>query len=115
MEHLWWRKPTLSQSEEAGPRDPMFLATASKSTPPEHKHPIPKHPQARKVSWHRIVVEVALYDRLEPTAGLGHGVVHALAKLLLYLSQLGSHALADGRAPHRETPQSILPANVREA
>ena len=93
----------------------MFLATASKSTPPEHKHPIPKHPQTRKVSWHRVVVEVALYDRLEPSAGLGHGIVHALAKLLLHLSQLGSHALADGRAPHRESPQSILPANVREA
>ena len=62
----------------------MFLATASKRTPPEHKHPIPKHPQARKVSWHRIVVEVALYDRLEPSAGLGHGIVHALTKLLLH-------------------------------
>jgi len=96
-------------------RDPMFLATASKSTPPEHKHPIPKHAQTRKVSWHRVVVEVALYDRLEPSAGLGHGIVHALAKLLLHLSQLGSHALADGRAPHCESPQSILPADVREA
>jgi hypothetical protein len=67
---------------ECGPRDPMFLATASKSTPPEHKHPIPEHPQARKVSWHRIVVEVALYDRLDPSAGLEHGIVHALAGTL---------------------------------
>jgi hypothetical protein len=93
----------------------MFLAMASKSTPPEHKHPIPKHPQARKVTWHRVVVEVALDDRLEPSPGLGHGIMHALTKLLLHLSQLGSHALADGRAPHCESPQSILPADVREA
>jgi hypothetical protein len=33
-------------------------------------------------------------------SGLGHGIVHALAELLLNLSQLGSHALADRGAPH---------------
>jgi hypothetical protein len=30
--------------------------------------------------------------------------VHALAELLLNLSQLGSHALADRGAPHHESP-----------
>ena len=79
----------------------MFLATASKSTPPEHKHPIAEHAQTREVSRYRVVVEVALDDRLEPLSGLGHGIVHALAELLLNLSQLGSHALADRRAPHQ--------------
>jgi hypothetical protein len=41
--------------------------------------------------------------------------VHALTELLLNLSQLGSHALADRRAPHHESPQSVLPADVLEA
>ena len=94
----------MSQSESARPRDPMFLATASKSTPPEHKHPIPKHTQTREVSWYRVVVEVALDDRLEPFSSLRHRIVHALAELLLNLSQLGAHALADRGAPHRESP-----------
>jgi hypothetical protein len=56
-----------------------------------------------------------LDDRLEPFAGLGHGIVHALTELLPNLSQLPSHALADGRAPYHESPQAILPADMREA
>jgi hypothetical protein len=33
----------------------------------------------REVSRYRVVVEVALHDRLEPSPGWGHGIVHALA------------------------------------
>src|SRR5229473_6688481 len=104
MERTRLRNPSLSQREDARPRDPALLGPATKSTPPDRKHPSPKHPQTRQVSWYRVVVEVALHDRLEPSAGLGHGIVHALAELLLNLSQLSSHALADRRAPHHESP-----------
>jgi hypothetical protein len=41
--------------------------------------------------------------------------VHAWTELLLDLSQFTPHALADREAPHRESPSSVLPANVREA
>src|SRR5215469_1027283 len=102
MKRARLRKPTLSQGEDARPRDPVFLAPAAKSAPPMHQHPIPKHPQTLEVSWDRVIVEVALDDRLEPLAGLGHRIVHAPAELLLELSQLGSHALADRRAPYHE-------------
>ena len=104
MERSRLRKPSLSQSEGARPGNPAFLTPTAKSTPPERKHPIPKHTQTLEVSRHRVVVEVALYDRLEPLSGLGHGIVHALAELLLNLPQLGSHALADRGAPHHESP-----------
>src|ERR1700694_5995016 len=104
MERSRLRKPSLSQNKDARPGEPAFLAPAAKSSPPERKHPIPKHAQTREVSWYRVVVEVALHDRLEPLSGLGHGIVHALAELLLNLSQLGSHALADRLAPHHESP-----------
>jgi hypothetical protein len=104
MERLRLRKPSLSQYKEACPVDPVFLAPSANGTPPESKHPIAEHSQTREVSRYRVVVEVALNDRLEPLSGLGHGIVHALAELLLNLSQLGSHALADRRAPHHESP-----------
>src|SRR5271167_2931408 len=104
MEPARLRKPSLSQTEDARPGDRAFLAPPAKSTPPEREHPIPKHPQTREVSRYRVVVEVALHYRLEPSAGLGHGIVHARAELLLNLSQLGSHALADRGAPHHESP-----------
>jgi hypothetical protein len=101
MERLRLRNSSLSQLEDARPRDPAFLAPRANGTPPGCKHPIPKHTQTREVSRYRVVVELALYDRLEPLSGLGHGIVHALAELLLNLSLLGSHALADRGAPHR--------------
>jgi len=104
MERSRLRKPSLSQLEDARPRDPALLTPTANGTPPERKHPIPKHTQTREVSGYRVVVEVALYDRLEPLSGLGHGIVHALTELLLNLSQLGSHALADRGAPHHESP-----------
>ena len=41
--------------------------------------------------------------------------MHALTKLLFGLSQFSPHALADRQASHRESPHSVLPADVREA
>ena len=46
---------------------------------------------------------------------LCYGIMHAPMELLLKLPQFGPHALADRLASHGEAPQSILPANVREA
>ena len=104
MERTRRRKPALSHSESACPGDPALLTPASNSSPPERDHPIPKHSQAFEVSWYRVVVEVALHDRLEPSSGLGHGIMHTLAELLLNLSQFGAHAFADRNAPHHESP-----------
>jgi len=104
MKRTRLRKPRLSQCENARPRDPTFLTAATKSTPPQRQHPIPKHSQTLEVSWYRVVVEVAVDDRLEPLSGSGHGIVHALAKLLLNLSQFAPHPLADRRAPYHEAP-----------
>jgi hypothetical protein len=104
MERMRLRKPALSQSESACPGEPAFLAPATNSSPPERDHPVPKHSQTLEVSWYRVVVEVVLHDRLEPSSGLGHGIMHTLAELLLNLSQFGSHAFADRGAPHYESP-----------
>jgi len=51
MEHSRLRNPSLSQIEDARPRDPAFLAPSAKSSPPERKHPIPKHSQIREGSF----------------------------------------------------------------
>ena len=104
MERTRLRKPSRSQDKGACPIDPVLLAPAAKSTPPECDHPIPKHAQALEIAGDRIVVEVALHDRLEPLAGLAHGIVHPLTELLLNLSQLGPHAFAYRLAPHHVSP-----------
>ena len=66
MEHSRLRNPALSQYKEARPVDPVFLAPPANGTPPESKHPIAEHSQTREVSRYRVIVEVALDDRLEP-------------------------------------------------
>jgi hypothetical protein len=103
----------LGQGKNARPRDPVSLAPAAESTPPLRKHPIPERPQAREVSWHRVVIEVALDDRPQPSSGLGQRIMHAHPKLLLDLSQLASHAFADRFAPYHESAKTVLPADVR--
>jgi hypothetical protein len=62
-----------------------------------------------------VIVEVALYDRLEPLTGLRHRLVHALTKLLLNVNQLPPHSLADRVALNRKVPVPVLPADMRES
>src|SRR5471032_1857563 len=88
MERLRLRKPSLSQYKEACPVDPVFLAPSANGTPPESKHPIAEHSETREVSRYRVVVEVALNDRLEPLSGLGHGIF--LVRILHSLLHTGS-------------------------
>ena len=104
MERSRLRKPSLGQNESARPVNPVFLTPSANGTPPESKHPIAEHAQTREVSWYRVVIEVALDDRPEPSSGLGQRIVHAHPKLLLDLVQLASHAFADRRAPYRKAP-----------
>src|SRR5215468_10512187 len=109
MERTGLGKPTLRQGKDARPGGRASLTAAAQTAPPERHHPVTKNTQAGEVSRHRVVVEVALNDRLEPFASLGHRILQPHAKLPPDLSQLASHTLADGSAPHREPPQSILP------
>src|SRR6266571_2857710 len=109
MEHSRWRKPSGSQGENTRPGERVLLATAVPN------QPIPEYAETIEVPWYRIVVGVALHDRLEPLPGLAHGIVHTLTELLLNLVQLRPHAFADRLAPYRKPPYPILPADVREA
>jgi hypothetical protein len=100
MERTRLRKPLRSQYKGTRPVDPVLLAPAAKGTAPGREHPIPKHAQTREVPWYCVVVEVAPHDRLEPLAGLAHGIAHPLTALLLNFSQLRPHAFANRLAPH---------------
>ena len=115
MEHTRLGKPLSGECKAASPRGLALLATTPECLPPKAKHSVPKDPEAIEILRHCVVVEVALHNRPEPLAGLGHGIMHALAKLLLDFLQLLPHPLADRCAPHREVPFPVLPADVRES
>src|SRR5436309_1512019 len=92
----------------------MLLAPAAKGPPPEPKRAVPERREAFEVSWYCVVVEVTLHDRFEPFASSRHGIVHARVELLLDLSQLGPHALADRLASHLTSiPTTYLPPSPR--
>lgn len=114
MEDSRFRKPACSQSEGTCPRE-RALVSAAKRMSPMPKNPLPEYAETVEVSRYRIVVEVAPHNRLEPLAGLTHGIVHTRTELLLDLPQLRPHAFADRLAPYREPPPPVLPADVREA
>ena len=86
MKHSGFRNPSLAQRQRAVPREPILLAPATQSAPPQSKQSLSEHRKAVEVSWYRIVVEVALHDRFEPFASLRYGIVHTRAELLLNLS-----------------------------
>ena len=92
----------------------MRLAATNESPPPESSHPFPKDTQTIEISRHRVVVEVASHDRLEPLPRLRHRVVHARTKLLLKLLQSRPHTLAARFALYGEVPLPGRPADVRE-
>jgi hypothetical protein len=92
----------------------MRLAATDESPPPESGHPFPKHPQTIEISRHRVVVEVAAHDRLEPLPRERHRVVHTQAKLLLDLLQFRPHTLGTRLALYSEVPLPSHPADVRE-
>ena len=81
--------PAFRPLVQSGPVGRTLLPATAQGPPPEARHPIPKDPQAVQISRYRMVVEVALYDRPEPFAGLRHRIVHPPSELLLDLLQLG--------------------------
>ena len=101
MERAGFRKPPVFQLKHLLPWHALLASTAQ-CVPPEPQQSMPELSQAGDVSRDRVVVEVALHDRLEPFASLTHRIVHASMKLLLKLPQFAPHALADRQAPHRE-------------
>jgi hypothetical protein len=109
MEHSRLRKPSVSQGENTRPRERVLLATAAECTPPMPNQPIPEYAETIEVPWYRIVVGVALHDRLEPLAGLAHGIVHTLTELLLNLPQLRPQAFAYRLAPFVNRPSLFFP------
>ncbi|MFZ3367919.1 MAG: hypothetical protein WA239_12450, partial [Candidatus Sulfotelmatobacter sp.] len=73
--------------KRAVPREAIPLAPATQSAPPQSQQAFSEHREAAEVSWYRVVVEVTLHDRLEPSSRLSYGIMHAPLELLLKLPQ----------------------------
>jgi hypothetical protein len=84
MEYSWLREPSVSQSEHTCPGDRACLTAAAKCAPPPPDDPSPEYAETVEVPRYRIVVEVSLHNRLEPLAGLTHGIVHTLTERSLF-------------------------------
>ena len=83
--------------------------------PPESAESFPKYPQTVEVAWYRVIVEVALHDRLEPLSCFRHRIMPPHRQHLLQFLQLGSHALGYGLALDGKVAFSALPTDVGKA
>src|SRR5690242_18150253 len=99
MDDARWRKPPFGQAVHPVPSEVVPLTAAKQTPSPQPGHSFPKHVQGIGVSRYRMVVEVALHDRLEPLPRLRHRIMPACAEDLLEFLQLLPHALADRLAP----------------
>jgi hypothetical protein len=88
MKHMRCGQPASSQPSHSFPGAAVALATMKQLRAPQPSQPSPKGPQAVEVPGYRMVVEVALHDRLEPLPRLRHRRVPAPPELLLDLLQL---------------------------
>jgi hypothetical protein len=110
---LW--NPAVSQFVHPRPRQVVLLTPMNQHGPPEPDHPIAECGQTVSVSWHRMVVEVALNDRPEPFAVVHNWFMHPPAQRLLDFQQLRPQPLADRFAFHCIAPIPVLPADMRES
>jgi hypothetical protein len=115
MEYPRFREPVFGQSLHTRPVQAGSLTAADQSFPPHLSNPKSEYPQTVGVPRNRVVVEIALHNRLEPLSGLHNRIVRAVAKLLLDFLKLGSHPFADRLALHHKGPVPFFPAYMREA
>src|SRR5208282_312548 len=95
MQDLGTGNPTTDQQQEPRPGHPVMLAPPPERTVPTPDHLSPKAVQTIHIAGHCMIVEVALYDGLQPPPNLGHWLVPAPPKLLLQLTELGRESLTN--------------------
>ena len=116
MTHACGRQPPSAEPRHPVPPDTAGLASSPKGATPETADLEPKEAQRGGVHGHAVVSEVPTNDRLQPSALLRDGIVHASSQLGFDLAQLGLQPFADGLPQHRETPVAPLRrANMRES
>src|SRR6516164_1021373 len=95
MQDFRTRNPAIDQRPEPFPGHPISLAPPPQRTVPAPDHLSPKAVQTIHIAGHCMIVEVALYDRLQPLPDLGHWLMPASPKLLLQLIELGRESFTD--------------------
>src|ERR1039458_5492531 len=108
MEYFRFWEPSTHKPKNPGPIGPVRLTPASECPSPVPLPPLAEYLQSLHISRDRVVVEVALNDRLEPFARLLDRIVHAFAELLLDLLQFGPHTLGDRLGLLGEISPSVL-------
>ena len=71
MERSRLRKPSLKPPRGCASKRSGVSGSVGEEYATRAQAPDPGTPQTREVSRYRVVVEVALYDRLEPLSGVG--------------------------------------------
>src|SRR5579872_4407172 len=105
----------FDQQPEPFPGHLVSLTPPPERTVPAPNHLSPKAVQTIHIAGYRMVVEIPLYDGLQPLPDLGHWLVPASPKLLLQLTELARESLTNRLSLDDEpTGLSGCPTHVRE-
>src|SRR6516165_11246969 len=115
MKVAWLREKIVGQSFDPLPREAVFLASTPQRAQPEPLHMVAKGADLQAVRRDGMIGKVAPDDLPQPTALFGYRLVHALAQLLLDLSELRPHAVAPTLAMDEELTPARLSADEDEA
>src|SRR5579863_2158383 len=115
MQDLRTRNPAIDQRPEPFPSHPAPLTPPPKRAVPAPDHLSPKAVETIHIAGHRVVVEVALYDRPQPLPDLAHWLMPASPKHLRQLIELDRESLGDG-LPLDDEPARLpsLPTDMGE-
>src|SRR5258708_19924015 len=87
VEYFRFREPSTHKPKNPCPIGPVRLTPASECPAPVPLPPLAEYLQSLHVSRDRVIVEVALTDRLEPLARLLDRILHPCSALFLSLFQ----------------------------
>jgi hypothetical protein len=96
MKDVRFREPLVDQLLYPFPRDAIPLPAPPEHAKPEMGDVVMEPCKCATIRRHRMIVEVACNDLLQPLALFGNWLMHPLSQFLLNLLKLSLHAVPPG-------------------
>src|SRR6266487_7055805 len=96
MEDKRFREPLVDQLLYSFPREAVPLAAPPEHAKPEMGDVVTEPCKCATIRRHRMIVEVACNDLLQPLSLFGNWLMHPLSQFLLNLLKLSLHAVPPG-------------------
>src|SRR5260221_10095006 len=115
MKDMWFGEPGVGEHLHLLQGERPLLAAATECLPPPSDDLIPEGHECTPVGRHRVIVEVAVDNLLQPFPLYNDRLMHAPSQRLLDLRELRLHAVASRLSLDQELASPRLAADEGEA